>query len=132
MALDLTDLQASSAALNARVPSIRVSVGISSSPGALVITVAGSLDTGTSPAVLDFVKAALSEAEDAGGLILDIGAIQYISSTGIGAFTTLLVETQNRELPFFLCRTPACVNSVLQVLGFLSFFEYLETFEEKK
>jgi anti-sigma B factor antagonist len=132
MAIDLTDLEASSAALNAKVPSIRVGVCRSTSPRALVIAVSGSLDMGTSPVFLDFVKAALLEAEDAGGLILDMDGIQYISSTGIGTFTALLVETQNRKLPFFLCHVPACVNSVLQILGFLSFFSYLETFEEKK
>jgi anti-anti-sigma factor len=129
MAPDLTDLEASSVALNGRVPSIHVSVSKSATPRALVIAVSGSLDTGASPAFLDFVKAALFEAEEVGGLILDLGAIQYISSTGIGTFTALLVETQNRKLPFFLCHVPTCVKSVLQVLGFLSFFSYLESFE---
>jgi anti-sigma B factor antagonist len=126
------DLEAALAVLNAKTSSIHVCIAKSAAPRALVIAVSGSLDTGTSPMFLDFAKAALLEAEDAGGLILDLGAVQYISSTGIGAFTALLIEAQNRKLPFFLCRVPACVYSVLQILGFVAFFSYLETFEEAK
>lgn len=132
MSTDAFDIEASAAALNKKVPSLHLSVGKSAVPRALVIIVSGSLDTGTSPPFLDFAKAALLGAEDVGGLILDIGAIQYISSTGVGSFTAILVESQKRKLPFYLCRVPTCVSSVMQILGFEAFFSYLKGYEEVK
>jgi anti-anti-sigma factor len=126
------DIEVSPAALNTKIPSIHLNIGKSAAPRALVIALSGSLDTGTSPPFLDFVKDALLDAEDIGGLILDIGSLQYISSTGVGSFTAILVESQKRKLPFYLCRVPTCVSSVMQVLGFQAFFSYLESFEELK
>jgi len=130
MSTNQFDIEASSAALNIKVPSIHLNIGKSSAPRALVIAVAGSLDTSSSPPFFEFMKSALIDAEDAGGLILDIGAIQYISSTGVGSFTAILVESQKRKLPFYLCRVPNCVSSVMQLLGFQAFFSYLESYEE--
>jgi anti-anti-sigma factor len=125
-------MEASLAALNTKISSLHLDIGKSAAPQALVIAVSGSLDTSTSPPFLEFAKNALIDAEDVGGLILDIGAIQYISSTGVGSFTAILVESQKRKLPFYLCHVPNCVSSVMQVLGFQAFFSYLESYGELK
>jgi anti-sigma B factor antagonist len=132
MSTDKSDIAACAADLNIKVPSLHVNIGKSAAPRALVIAVSGSLDTGTSPQFLEFAKAALIDAEDLGGLILDIGAIQYISSTGVGSFTAILVESQKRKLPFYLYRVPTCVSSVMRILGFEAFFMYLQSYEEIK
>jgi anti-sigma B factor antagonist len=125
-----SDLQKLLDKFNARDPSLCANAKKSVSPPALAIGVSGNIDSVTSPAFLEFANAAIFEAEELGGLILDIGGVKYISSTGVGSLIALFVETQKRKLPFFLCHIPDRVYSVINVLGVSAFFSYIESFEE--
>ena len=101
----------------------------STKPRALVIRVSGILDTNNAPAFQAVVAQCLGEAKDRGGLILDLGGLTYASSAGVGALTTLLIETQRHKIAFHLCRIPRNVGAVLEVLGFSAFFDHVECYE---
>ncbi len=97
----------------------------SSSPPALVVRVIGDLDTDNSQ---DFQKAlgeALPAAKVLGGLILDLTELKYISSTGVGALTSLLVAARGFQLPFLIAAIPDRVKSIFDILGFTSFFDFI-------
>ena len=110
-------------------PGTILSAIYSTKPQALVIRVSGILDTTNSPAFQAIVTECLGEAKNRGGLILDLERITYASSAGIGALTTLLVETQRHGIAFHLCRIPRNVGAVLDVLGFSAFFDQIDCYE---
>lgn len=104
--------------------------GVSSAkPRALVIRVTGILDTNNSTAFQAIVGECLGVAKSRGGLIIDLAGLTYASSAGIGALTTLLIETQRHGIALHLCRIPHNVGAVLDVLGFSSFFDQVDSYE---
>jgi Anti-anti-sigma regulatory factor (antagonist of anti-sigma factor) len=115
-------LLAAADAYNTRNPSAPVSLAANASRRALVIAISGELDSASAPGFLEFAKSALPVAKERGGLVIDLKGVNYISSMGAGALTFLLAETHKASLPFSLSRVAPCVESVLSVLGFMSFF----------
>jgi anti-anti-sigma factor len=110
-------------------PGLRLSSGVSRKPPSLVIHVAGVLDTNNSPGFLGMVLGCLDEARAHGGLIIDLEGLSYASSTGVGALTSILIEAQRNRLAFRLCHIPHNVGAVLDVLGFSTFFDRIDSFE---
>ncbi|MGO8694439.1 MAG: STAS domain-containing protein [Rectinemataceae bacterium] len=92
------------------------------SPPRLSIAVDGVLDTQNSGDFQAVMVQAFETAKEYGGLVLELSRLNYISSTGVGALTTLLVEAQRHSIPFQLCRISEQVRSILDILGFTSFF----------
>lgn len=58
------------------------------------------------------------------------GGIQYLSSTGIGAFTSLLKETKMRRGDFVMVNVQPRVYEIFQLLGFSNFFNFANSIEE--
>ena len=104
----------------------------SSSPRALVLVVEGTLDTYNSELFRKTVIDSLGDAKAQGGLILDMAGISYASSTGIGAFTSILVEAERHQIALHLCHIPSNIQKILDVLGFTSFFSYIPGYEEQR
>lgn len=105
---------------------LSVTASVCGSPPGLSLELAGSLDGNNS---LDFgavARAALQAVSGGDALILDIRSLTYISSTGVGAFTTLLAEAKRRETFLFLRGMQERVKAVFDVLGFSEFFSFLE------
>jgi len=113
-------------AFSARFPDTRLAAWISAEPEALVIAVDGNLDTNDSAAFQTLLMDALGSAKTAGGLVIELSALKYLSSTGVGALTAMLAETQRHGIPMWLCRLPARGRMVLDVLGFTAFFSSIE------
>jgi len=59
-------------------------------------------------------------------LIVDMNGVSYISSTGIGALTNVMVKAKKREIALMLRSIQPKVRSVFELLGVLSFFELAE------
>jgi len=59
-------------------------------------------------------------------IVVDCKGVEYISSTGIGTFTTILINCRKHQVGFYLSRVPAKVKDVLSLLGFTSFFSFLD------
>jgi anti-anti-sigma factor len=128
----------SSAALDAELASFgrlheNCTLASSSSaiPPALVIFVSGSLDTDNSG---DFGKVlidSLAEAHARGGLILDLEGLGYISSMGIGSLVSILIESRRQHIPLKLCNMRKGLRFTIDVLGFLTFFEFVDGYERE-
>ena len=76
----------------------------------LVIFVSGEVDTTSAAGLLDFVKSIIPKAKEAGGLVIDLHDVRYISSLGVGSLANLLSETHKQTLPFTLSPAPAPVD----------------------
>jgi len=110
-------------------PGIRLSYRKSNSPSAVVISIDGSLDSNNSDAFRKLALEVLGLAKNEGGLILNLAGLRYASSTGLGSFTAILLEARRHQVPFFLCHIQPSVLSVLDLLGFTSFFDCINDFE---
>jgi len=108
---------------------IKLNFKKSSSPAAFVISIEGSLDSNNSDAFRKLVLEGLGLAKNEGGLILNLAGLRYASSTGLGSFTAILSEARRYQVPFFLYRVQPSVRSVLDLLGFTSFFDCINGFE---
>ena len=58
------------------------------------------------------------------------GGIHYLSSTGIGAFTSLLKETKLKHGDFVMVNVQPRVYEIFQLLGFSNFFNFADSTEE--
>lgn len=95
-------------------------------PPAAVVSLKGYLDHSNSiefaDAVMDFFG---SDWEDH-PFILDLSGLQYISSSGIGTFTTIRVQADHKNSPFYLLKMDTKVRGVFDQLGFSDFFNIIE------
>jgi anti-anti-sigma factor len=114
------------AAFTARFPDTKLAAWLSAEPEALVIAVDGNLDTNDSAAFQTLLMDALGGAKTSGGLVIELSDLKYLSSTGVGALTSILAETQRHGIPMWLCRLPTRARMVLDVLGFTAFFSAIE------
>ncbi len=125
-----SNIAAELAAFGQRHANTRLSCGVSSAPPGLAIVVEGDLNTENSLDFQGLVTRALVDAKAAGGLIIDLYQLKYISSTGVGALTSLLIEARGHQSPVFLSRMPERARGVLDVLGFTSFFSFIDGYKE--
>jgi anti-anti-sigma factor len=112
-------------AFASRHPRTRLSCVVSSSPPGLVIQVFGDLDTDNSQDFQKTIVESFPAAKGMGGLILDLSQLKYISSTGVGALTSLLVSARGLQLAFLIAAIPDRVKSIFDILGFTSFFDFI-------
>jgi anti-sigma B factor antagonist len=105
---------------------LSVTARVCVSPPGLSLELAGSLDGNNSQDFGAVARAALRAVDGGDALILDIRSLTYISSTGVGAFTTLLSEARCRETYLFLRGMQERVKAVFDVLGFSEFFSFLD------
>ncbi|MCK4543165.1 MAG: STAS domain-containing protein [Spirochaetales bacterium] len=98
----------------------------------LVLGLKGELETANSHSFFISVR----EIIDGGGfiekIVLDLRDLNYVSSTGIGSFTQLLVQAKQNNISLLLCSVGVKVRSVLDLLGFTSFFTIIESLEQLK
>jgi anti-anti-sigma factor len=81
-----------------------------------VLLVAGSLDLESRSALLTSGVESL-ERDDVDGLILDVGGVTFLDSSGIGVFVQLSQEAEDREKSFALRNPSARVQRVLEIAG---------------
>jgi anti-sigma B factor antagonist len=97
-----------------------------SKPLALVMKIEGSLDSDNSNDFRELASIALRESRASGGLVIELSSVNYISSTGVGAFANILAEAKSHNIPFFLRGMTERTKAVFDLLGFTSFFEFLD------
>jgi anti-sigma B factor antagonist len=114
------------AAYAPRLVGLSVAAGTSGSPPGLTLELGGSLDGNNSHDFREIAQAALLSIRGGDALILDLRGLTYISSTGVGTFTTILSEARRRETYLFLRGMQERVKAVFDVLGFSEFFAFLE------
>ncbi len=102
---------------------VTVTAQYSESDMVLLCTVKGNLETANSPAFLDVLEKEL-DGKPVKKMILELSELLYVSSTGIGSFTTLLINCKNKGTDLILKNMNPKVKSVFDLLGFSSFFVF--------
>jgi anti-anti-sigma factor len=96
---------------------------VTSQPSRLVVSIVGTLDTESSNDFYEFLRDAKGVASRIGGLSVDLGEIQYVSSTGIGVLSTAMMEYTKEHVPFTLRCVPEKTRSLFELLGLWSYFQ---------
>ncbi len=96
--------------------------------GAIVLELEGYLDTYNSKSFQQYVHGIIDEGYKF--VVIDCNGLSYVSSTGIGSFTSFnrMLLQKNGEL--ILVRMISKVYEVFKLLGFLSFFKIFDNFDE--
>ncbi len=92
----------------------------------VTVNVKGRLETTNSIHFLDYMTKLIDSSPSGCELILAMSELYYVSSTGIGAFTTILVNSKKRSMKLFIKNMQPKVMSILELLGFTAFFNFIQ------
>lgn len=96
-------------------------------PGTTIVDVTGDIDMGTSPALR---KTLLETLKKTSRLVVNMGEVRYVDSSGIASLVEVLKEARNKEKRLVLFGLNAAVREVLQLTRLTRIFEIRETEEE--
>jgi anti-sigma B factor antagonist len=88
----------------------------------LELALSGELDMKAASDLTPLLEAAVLECPPNGRLVLDLSRVSYISSTGVGLLSTILVKAERRAVSLVLLDIPLKVRNIMDSLGLLSFF----------
>jgi anti-sigma B factor antagonist len=83
----------------------------------LVVGLSGSLETSNSSKFQTAMINLMGEETWIQAIVVDLGHLQYISSTGIGSFTVLFSSAHKHDMFMYLANVPEKINSLLHFLG---------------
>jgi anti-sigma B factor antagonist len=87
--------------------------------GVTIVIPEGRLDFGAAASFQTQVEQAIAAAAKSGsGVIIDGGALDYVSSAGLRVFLIAAREMQRRKLSFSLCALKPAVREVFELSGF--------------
>jgi len=96
-------------------------------PPAAVLSLHGVLDQSNTiefaEGIMDFFAGEWKENP----VILELSELQYISSSGIGSFTTIRVQAEHKGSPLYLAGMNSRIRGVFDQLGFSSFFNIVSS-----
>lgn len=92
-----------------------------------VITLDGSLDSGTAPSVHADLEQLLPEN---GSAVLDLRKMSYMSSAGLRVLLLVYRKARSTGRRIALAHVPPEVREVMSATGFLDFFTLTESVEE--
>lgn len=94
----------------------------------LVLYMKGILDTENSGDFASFIGKCISNELYGrySTLVLDCNGIAYVSSTGIGALVNILVTCSHNDIALRVSRVPSRISDVVDLLGFSSYFTFIE------
>lgn len=93
--------------------------------GKITINLKGRLETANSIYFLDYITKLIDSSSSGCEIILSMSELFYVSSTGIGAFTSILVNSKKRNMELFIKDMQPKVMGVLELLGFTAFFNFI-------
>ena len=101
---------------------------VDEAPRCLLLTLTGYIDTYNS----NFFQKRVQKAIEGGfvRLIFQCGSLNYVSSTGIGSFTTFLKAVKPQGGDLVLLDIQPKVYEVFQLLGFSQFFNIRESLDD--
>ncbi len=94
----------------------------------LIIGISGSIDTYNSSDFSKTIEDIYPTCENVLHLVFDLRSLNYVSSTGIGVFVSILRLIKPIEM--HLWKTQKKVADVFQLLGFTQFIHFIEELEE--
>jgi len=96
-------------------------------PGTTIVDVAGDIDMGTSPQLR---KLLLDSLKSTSRLVVNLGDVRYIDSSGIASLVEVLMKARNSQKRLVLFGLNKTVQEVLQLTRLTTVFEIRETEEE--
>jgi anti-anti-sigma factor len=101
---------------------------VESTDKCLILSLTGYIDTYNS----NFFQKRVQKAIDAGyiKLIFQCGSLNYVSSTGIGSFTTFLKSVKPHDGDLVMLGIQPKVYEVFQLLGFSQFFNIRDNLDD--
>lgn len=108
-----------------------VKVTIKTAPqvsGGLVFALSGQLNTYNSTQFQSLAGDALGKGYTK--FIVDCGGLNYVSSTGVGAFTFILKEIKPKSGRIILSGVAPRIMEIFQLLGFSTFFDFTSSVNE--
>src|SRR3974390_3521611 len=96
-----------------------MNVRIETADHARVVVPEGRLDFGAAAGFQTQVEQVIAEAaKSSAGVVIDCGALEYVSSAGLRVFLLAARETQKRKLSFSICALKPAVREVFELSGF--------------
>jgi len=84
-----------------------------------------------SPVCYEFLEEVRQDIKDGySNVILDMGDVEWINSTGVGILASLYTSANNREGAVYVVSVPDRVKSLLQTVQLWQFLESCESVEE--
>ena len=96
-------------------------------PEATIVDISGDVDMGTSPGLR---KTLLESLKVTPRLVLNLGGVRYIDSSGIASLVEVLKEARNKEKRLVLFGLNTAVREGLQLTRLIKIFEIRETEEQ--
>lgn len=94
---------------------------------ATIVDVSGDVDMGTSPGLR---KALMESLRATPRLVINLGGVRYIDSSGIASLVEVLKEARNKQKRLVLFGLNTAVREVLQLTRLNKIFEIRETEEQ--
>jgi anti-sigma B factor antagonist len=95
--------------------------------GTTIVDVSGDIDMGTSPGLR---KLLLESLTNTARLVVNMGEVRYIDSSGIASLVEVLMKARNNQKRLVLFGLNRTVQEVLQLTRLATVFEIRETEEE--
>jgi len=70
------------------------------------------------------------QADDLKNIVCNLESVNYVSSTGVGLFTTILKQCQEKKIKIYLMGMQPKISNVFELLGFNQFFDIIDTVGE--
>ena len=96
-------------------------------PGTTIVDVTGDIDMGTSPGLR---KLLLDSLKSVPRLVVNLGEVRYIDSSGIASLVEVLMKARNSQKQLVLFGLNKTVQEVLQLTRLTTVFEIRETEED--
>lgn len=114
------DLAGESESFNGRFPSSPIRVA--EDRLGIVTSVSGSLELEISYELQKLFARVVESTESGRRIVVDLSKVVYISSTGVGALISTVVDAKKRGVGIVFRSVPRKIASVLDVLGLTDFF----------
>ena len=88
----------------------------------IVVSLKGLIDTYNTPFLSKKVNLLIGHGYEK--IVFNLFGVTYMSSTGIGIFTTFLRQLRSLKGDFVLASVPEKVKDVFELIGFSSFFNF--------
>lgn len=95
--------------------------------GVTIVDVSGDIDMGTSPGLRKLLLDSLSKTAR---LVVNMGEVRYIDSSGIASLVEVLMKARNNQKRLVLFGLNKTVQEVLQLTRLTTVFEIRATEEE--
>jgi anti-sigma B factor antagonist len=122
-------LQLKAESFNAKATRLSIVLADCCEPVGLALLVKGDLDTDSSGHFQTFVFEVLAELQPGSTLILDLAALNYLSSTGVGSLTAILSNAKKRKIGLAISSIPKRIWNIIDLLGFTAFFTFIDSYE---